>query len=302
MENIIYLDEDAVNEELITRHGGQLEETIERVNRDVRLGGEAEGQAGEPTGLFARLKGAISANYERGKEEEFVYDLTDEVAKFALLLEVLDASGATTIDNQFTTEDRSGLASDSPIMITAPLTRIPIGEIKDRVDIGDEVELMSDALDDLAKAGIGDATEIEEAKDSIEDLSYATSGMRKMFKSLSDDDDIYRTNTTSEVDFVMGLTDENFRNPPRDFPSRTKQYALIGKIMTKVEQGDDVPLINFAELAEMNADNPRNQKTAEMKMKGKVADMANDILKRDVNISEFELSYPDVQIRPLAIY
>ncbi len=302
MENIIYLDEAAVNEELIIHHGGLLEETIERINRDVSIGGEAEGQAGEPTGLFARLKGAISANYEIGKEEEFVYDLTDEDAKFALLLEVLDASGATTIDDQFTTEDRSDLVSDSPIMITAPLTRIPIGEIRERFDIGNEVELMSEALDDFAKAGIVDATEMKEAKDSIEDLSYATSGMEKMFRSLSDDDDIYRTNTKSEIDFVMGLPDENFRNPPRDFPSRTKQYALIGKIMTKVEKGDDVPLINFAEFAETKVDNPRNQKTVEMKMKVKVADMADDILKRDVKISEFELSYPDVQIRPLAIF
>lgn len=305
MENIIYLDEDAVNEELITHHGGQLKETIERVGRDISIGGEAEGQAGDPTGLFARLKGAISANYERGKEHEFVYDLTDEVAKFALLLEVLDASGATTVDGQFTKDDRSDLAMDSPIMITAPLIRTPIGEIKNRFDLDDKLGLLSEGVEELAASGLLNdekAEELRNMQDDVESASLATSGMKKMFSSLSDDDDIYRTKTSSDIDFVMGLSQNNFRNRPHDFPSISNEYVVLGKIITKINRGDRVPLINFSKLAEMKVDNPRERETAQLQIKSDVAEMADGLLQRDVSTSEFELSHPDVQIKPLAIY
>ncbi|MCF2164697.1 MULTISPECIES: DUF6414 family protein [Halobacterium] len=305
MENLIYLDEDAVNEELITHHGGKLEETIQRMSRDVSVGGSVEGQAGEPTGLLARLKGAISADYQRGKEKEFVYDLTDEVAKFALLLEVFDASGATEIDSNFDASDRDNLATDAPIMITAPLVRIPIGEIKNQFDVTEELDLLGEGFADLAKSGLLDdeqMEDIEQMQDDIESLGYAISGTKKMFDSLSQDDDIYRTSSSSEADFVMGLPDQQFRNRPRDFPSTSKEYVVIGKIMTKVEKGDSIPFINFAELAEKKVDNPRDQKREETKIKRKVADMADEMLDREVRMSEFELSHPDVQMEPLAIY
>ena len=233
MENIIYLDESAVNEELITHYGGELEETISRINTNTSLGGEVGGEAGDPTGLVAKLKAAISANYERGKEKEFVYNLTDEVAKFSLLLEVLDASGATSVDHQFTSEERDSLAIDSPVMITAPLIRTPIAEIREQFDINEELGLLSEGFGDLAESGLLDDEDMEELQgfqDDIEDMSLATSGMKKMFSSLSDKDDIYRTNTPSEVDFVMGLPDEKFKNRPFDFPNDSKQYVIIGKM------------------------------------------------------------------------
>lgn len=303
MDTIVYLDESAVNEVLITHHGGKLEETIERVNRNVNLGGELGGEAGDPSGLFAKLKASISANWESGKEKEFVYDLSDEVAKFTLLLEVLDASNATQIDEKFSTADRDSLTTNSPIMITAPLTRTPIEELKSEFDVEQSVGGMSEAFDDLEKSGLFDPGEFKEIQDDLESISHASRGTKKFFNSLMEHDDLYRTNTSSKVDFVMELPEQNFRTRPIGFPSSTKQYIILAMVSRKIEQGENVQLIPFAELAEKNSSNPRERKTEEMKVKKEIADMANDILDgREISSSEFELSYPDVQVQPLAIY
>lgn len=306
MNTIIYLDEPAVNEVLITHHGGKLEETIERVNSNVNIGGEVGGEVSDPSGLFAKLKAAISANWERGKEEEFVYDLRDEMAKFALLLEVLDASGATQIDEGFSTGDRDNLTTSSPVMISAPLIHTPIKEIKNEFDIEQTVGGISEALGHLDKSGIldsEDSEELEEMQDELESLGHASKGTKMFFSSLMEHDDLYRTNTSSDVDFVMELPEQNFRSRPLDFPSSTKPYAVLAKISTKIERGDGIQLIPFADLAEKNTTNPRERKTEELKIRRDVADMVNGILDgREISSSEFELSYPDVQIQPLAIY
>lgn len=299
MKNLIYLDEDAVNEELITYHGVELEEIIQRISRTTNIGGEVGGEAGDPTGLFAKLKAAISTNYERGKEKEFVYDLSEGITKFVLLLEVLDESGAINISEDFNVENRNNLATDSPIMITAPMICTPIGEIKNKFDINKELNLLDEGFADLARSGILGAEEtskIEDLQNEIESLNLAASGMKKMFTSLSDDDDIYRTKTASEVDFVMGLPEQNFRDYPKDFPSATREYVILGKVMTNIEEDTEIPLINFTELAERKTDDPRKQRTEERKMKARIASLADNMLERDVDTSEFELSYPDVQI------
>ena len=101
----------------------------------------------------------------------------------------------------------------------------------------------------------------------------------------------------------MELPEQNFRSRPLDFPSSTKPYAVLAKISTKIERGDSIQLIPFADLAEKNTTNPRERKTEELKIRRDVADMVNGILDgREISSSEFELSYPDVQIQPLAIY
>lgn len=306
MNSIIYLDETAVNEILITHHGGKLEETIERVNSNVNIGGEVGGEVTDPSGLFAKLKGAITANWERGKEEEFVYDLKDEMAKFALLLEVLEASGATQIDEGFSARDRNKLTTNSPVMISAPLIHTPVDEIKSGFDIEQTVGGISEALGHFDKSGILDSEnseKLEEMQNEFESLGHASKGAKMFFGSLMEHDDLYRTNTSSDVDFVMELPEQNFRTRPLDFPSSTKPYAVLAQISTKIERGDDVQLIPFADLAEKNTTNPRERKTEELKIRRNVANMANDILDgREISSSEFELSYPDVQIQPLAIY
>ena len=99
----------------------------------------------------------------------------------------------------------------------------------------------------------------------------------------------------------MELPEQNFRSRPLDFPSSTKPYAVLAKISTKIERGDSIQLIPFADLAEKNTTNPRERK--KIKIRRDVADMVNGILDgREISSSEFELSYPDVQIQPLAIY
>lgn len=302
MKNLIYLNEDAINEELITHHGGELEETIQRVNRNIGVGGEVGGEVGDPTGFFARLKGAISANYERGKEREFIYDLTDDVAKFTLLMEIFDASNAPEVDQTISIDERNKLITDSPVLITAPLIRIPIGEIKDQFDYGN-LDGLKEGVADIVNSGLLSSEEADEAKELREDIASgkdATGGMRKILDSLGEND-FYRTCISSEVDFVMELKEEHFRTRPRDFPSTSTEYAIIGKIITKLGHRDTISLIDFTS-AGRPVENPREQRQEERKIQGEITDIANNMLDRDVSISEFELSYPDVQIEPLAIY
>jgi hypothetical protein len=302
MQNIIYLDESAINEELISHHGGELEQTVERITRNTNVGGEAGGEVSDPTGWLGKLRAALNASHERGKEEELVYNLNDEVAKFNLLLEVLKDSGAPTIDGEFDSEDRDNLVDESPIQISAPLIRTPLSELKEQFDLDTELSSIDKGMEFFERTGLFDDEEMRETREQIEQLGYATTGMTHTLSGMADRENVYRTATDSEVDFVMDLEDGHFRTRPYDFPSPGRRYAIVGKVVSKIGRGDKVRLLNFSELASKSSDNPREQRTEERRMEQQMANAADDMLDRDVDASEFHLSYPDVQLRPLAIF
>ena len=139
------------------------------------------------------------------------------MAKFVLFLEVLEASGATQIDEGFSTGDRDNLTTSSPVMISAPLIHTPIKEIKNEFDIEQTVGGISEALGYFNESGILDSEELEEMQDELESLGHASKGAKMFLSSLMEHDDLYRTNTSSDVEFRHGITGTEFQKSSSRF-------------------------------------------------------------------------------------
>ena len=79
-------------------------------------------------------------------------------------------------------------------------------------------------------------------------------------------------------------------------------YTLLGQVTMKFDEGESISLINFVDMASQLVDNPHEVQRKVAEMRRQFASSASQVTGRDVSTSEFELSHPDVEMKPLAIY
>lgn len=306
MPAVLYLDPDEVDNDLVYRFQGRLQTTIQNISEEKGVSGEAGAGADVP--LIGRLKAAISAHYTEGEEVEFVKQIDDPIAKFALLMEVLeDSPELTHIEGDFSTSDRENLTTGDFVAIHGGIARTPLNQIADMLDFAEDIKEFQRGLAQLSEfSGMPeeDKEEIDSLIDETEGLDTAVEGMQRLISAFSREDDIFRvlTSDSPDVEFVMVPEEDYFRNLPMNFPSINNEYLVLGKVQTKFSQGDSVELINFSQLVDDSIDNPRQEKREEKKQRMKFSNMASDISGRRVDSDEFVVSHPDVQILPLVIY
>lgn len=308
MENLIYLNEEAVNEELISRHGGELTERVERISKTTGISGEVGGEVAAPIigPLMGKLKAAVSANYEKGEEEEFVYNLQDNAAKFELLMEVLNNSDAAWVEKDLSKAKRDDLRMDAPVVLDAPIVRTALGELAEQFEISDSTKQMEEGVRELSESGLLDEeeqTELMELGDKATSFGQAAGGFHKILSSMSSED-VYRLplGPESDVEFVMKLREKWLGNPPFTFPSLKSDYITVGKITSKVDKQESEEFISWLEFIDDPSNDRNSQRVKTKQLKTEFAEMASEQLERDVDASEFDMTYPDVQIHPLAIY
>lgn len=306
MPAVLYLDPEEVDNDLVYRFQGRLETTIQNISEEKGVSGEAGGGADVP--LIGRLKAAISAHYTEGEEVEFVKQIDDPIAKFALLMEVLeDSPELTHIDKDFSVSQRDELTTGDFVAIHGGITRTPLNQIAEMLDLAKDIKEIQKGLAQLTEfTGLPEENreEIDEMIDETEGIDTAVEGMQRLISAFSREDDIYRVLTSDnlDVEFVMVPEEDNFRNLPMDFPSLNNEYLVLGKVQSKFSKGDSVELINFSQLVDDSVDNPRQERRQEKQQRMRFSKMASDISGRDVNKDEFTVSHPDVQILPLVIY
>jgi hypothetical protein len=280
MPAVLYLDGDKVDNDLVYRFQGRLETTIQNISEEKGVSGEAGGGANVP--LIGRLKAAISAHYTEGEEVEFIKQIDDPIAKFALLMEVLEESPEIVhIDEKFELSDREKLDAGDFVAIHGGLKRTPLKEIADMLDFVEDIQQFQQGLDELSGLDMlseEDQEELDSLRDETEGMSTAVQGMQRLLSAFSREDNIYRAviSDESDVEFVLIPNEENFQNLPMDFPSVDNDYLILGKVQTKFNKGDSVELINFSQLVSGSADNPRQKKTQEKQKRMRFSKMASD--------------------------
>jgi hypothetical protein len=238
MPAVLYLDGNEVDNDLVYRFQGRLETTIQNISEEKGVSGEAGGGANVP--LIGRLKAAISAHYTEGEEVEFVKQIDDPIAKFALLMEVLeDSPELTHIDDSFNISDRDELDAGDFVAIHGGLKRTPLKEIADMLDFAEDIQQIQQGLDELSGLDLlseEDQEELDSLRDETEGMSTAVQGMQRLVSAFSREDDIYRAVILdgSDIEFVLIPDKENFQNLPMDFPSVDNDYLILGKVQTKL--------------------------------------------------------------------
>lgn len=279
--DVIYLDEQAVDDIFSYLGHGTISEIVERVT--------TQEESGKQAGFSKILVGQLSKRSIEGEETEFVRKL-DPIGKLAMLRETLQEEGMLQeLTAGATEEARNELERGNIVEVDTSLLRTPIEELEDTIN---------HALD--MHAAFSDFIEMDIEEEEVEQAEEA----QEMISALSREGDILRARLHEDdyFDFVLTYTDSNFRSPGMGFPRGGTNYTVLGQVTMKFEEGDEISLINFVDLASRLVENPRKNKQKVAELRREFATQASNLTNRDVETSEFELSYPDIEMKPLAIY
>lgn len=300
--NVVYIDQKELNDDLIYDRQGEMREVIKRESQEKQ--GEVEGEAGGTIPGLSTLRAAIRAHWTKGEESEFVTNLDHPAAKLALFLEsVAEDDAGTVISDNFDEADRENIKEGDVVVVVGGLRRTPFKELKDRFE-GGGLEGWKEAFHEFGKmeSGIGpDAEELERMEREAESMEAGLKGISLVADAIAAEEDLYRARAAdSNIDFVMELDEEKFKNRPFGFPDSKGSYCVIGKVQKKFREDQEIPLVWFDQLVE--TDNRRKQSKEKAQKRVEIKDLAKNFANREIENSEFDISYPDIQIQPLVIY
>lgn len=277
--DVIYLDEQAVDDIFAYLGHGTITEIVERVSSET----ETTAEAGLSKILVARIKGRSL----EGEETEFVRTL-DPIGKLAMLREALEEDDLLVdIQGEATEEVRKALDRGNIVELDTGLLRTPIEEIEQKIK---KYLDLTDTLDEYIEVSEEDIGEVEEAQEMISALNREGEILRA------------RTDSSSDFDFILSYNEGNFRNRGLGFPRSGANYTLLGQVTMKFDDTESISLINFVDMASQVVDNPRKIKQKVAEIRREFASSASQLTGRDVSTTEFEISHPDVEMKPLAIY
>ena len=277
--DIIYLDEQAIDDIFSYLRQGTVSEIVQRVSSQEEEGSEA--------GFAKILLARLSTRSIEGQETEFIRTL-DPIGKLAMLRAALREDDLLrNLDDGATEEVRDDLIRGNIVEMDAGLLRTPIEELE--TTIGQFLDF-HETFADLIEVDTDEVDDVEE--------------VQQVVSALNREGDILRAQagSNSSFDFVLTYEEDGFRSPGLGFPRQGADYTVLGQVTMKFEQGDSISLINFADLASRVVDNPRESRRKIAELRRTFASSASQICGRDVSTSEFEISSPDVEMKPLAIY
>lgn len=275
--DVIYLDEQAIDDIFSYFGRGTVTEIVRRVS--------SEQEDSSELGFDKILVGRLGSRSIEGEETEFVRTL-DPIGKLAMLREALaEEEMLIELEESSSESRRDELDRGNVIEIDTSLIQTPIEDVQDMAN------LALDFHESLGQFMDTDEDEIEDAKEAQE-----------MITALQREGDILRAKLSTDFDFVLTYNDKCFRNPGLDFPRQEADYTVLGQVTMKLDEGDSISLIDFVDMASRLVDNPRKSRKKVLELKREFASIASTKSGRDVDISEFDISHPDVEMKPIAIY
>jgi len=277
--DVVYLDEQAIDDIFSYLGHGTVSEIVERVSSQTEQAAEA--------GLSKLLVARLSDRSIEGEETEFVRTL-DPIGKLAMLREALEQDDLLIeIQEEATEEVRKSLDRGNIAELDTGLLRTPIEEVEQMIE---QYLNLTDTFDEYIEVDEDDVGEVEEVQEMISALNREGEILRA------------RTGPNSDFDFVLSYNEENFRNRGLGFPRSGANYTLLGQVTMKFDEGESISLINFVDMASQIVDNPHEVQRKVADMRREFASAASKITGRDVSTTEFKISHPDVEMKPLAIY
>lgn len=275
----IYLDEQSVDTALSYTEQGLVEEVVQRIHSEEGY----ESSMGIDYGaVFRRDTSDIE-----GQEIEFVKS-RDPIAKLSILIDSLESNESIQhYSESFSESEYSNLSGGDFVFLNAYLFETPLSVIDQLFDLFGG---LIDEADDLLELDEGDLEEFSEAE--------------RILSLVKQEQDILRAKVGSDSysDFVLTYTEEDFVDLPLGFPRNDTKYSVVGQVRSKIGEGESIPLINFVDIAARLSDNPREERREASRIKRQLAGAASSVAGREITPDEFEISHPDIELRPLAIF
>ncbi|MDG5818520.1 hypothetical protein [Natronococcus sp. A-GB7] len=264
------------NDELIDRlfsylNEGQIQEVVERT-----LDSEGTEKGG---GIDKILQLRYSSTSSDEEEQELIREL-DSIGKFAILHRILQDDDEVIEFDQLSLEERDDLSEGEFIQTRNKITSTPISELQNKID---------DFLPYFEMLDLDSSFE----QDGEE---FTLSEIQEFLDQLGAGEDIYRMNASDEIDsdIIFSSNDEL-----DDFTTSYTEYYVLGRVEYIFEENEEEWLIDIIDLMPGNDRESRQQRRRFLRQ---ITSGASELLEKDVDESDFKIGYPDIRIRPMAIY
>jgi len=270
---VIYTNTQTIDRLFSYLNEGDIKEVVER-----SLDSETTDKGGGLSKII-RLKLGKSTTDE--EEMELVREL-DSIGKFAVLHGILQDEDDITSFDEIEESDRR--------------------ELEDGDFIEAEGQIRASPINDLQKM-------IEDVKPYLEmfdfDMSFQEQGqeftlsdIQDFLNELDSGEDVYTVNSSTDsldVDVVFSLSEGELDGQLSEYT----EYHVLGRVEHVYNRGEEEWLMNVMDLL------PGSDRDAQQKRRMFLKQMvssSSDLLDRKVTEDDFKIGYPDVRVRPVAIY
>lgn len=269
---VVYTNDQLIDRLFSYLNEGDIQEIVERSL-------DSEG-SDKGAGIDKIIQLQYSRTSTDEEEREFTREL-DSIGKFAILHRHLQEDNDVTEFESLSSSKRDELEEGEFVQTKSRITTTPISELQGMME---QVLPYFDMLDI-------DTTVEEDGQE------FTMSQIKQFLDQLGSGEDIYRLDASSDdlnADIVFSSEDGL-----EDHASQYTEYYVLGRVEYLFDEGEEEWLIDIMDLMPGNDRGERHERRMFLKQ---MASGTSDLLDRDIDESDFKMGYPDVRVRPMAIY
>jgi hypothetical protein len=206
----------------------------------------------------------------------------DSIGKFAVLHGILQDEDDITPFEEIGEDDRRNLGSGDFVEAEGQIRASPINDLQDLIE---EIKPYLDMFDfDMEFQEQGQEFSISDIQDFLGELDSG--------------EDIYTVNTSTDsldTDVVFSMNEGELDGQLSEYT----EYHVLGRIEHVYNRGEEEWLMNVMDLLPGNDREARQKRRKFLKQ---MVSSSSDLLDRNVTEDDFKIGYPDVRVRPVAIY
>lgn len=282
---ILYIDKGQVENLFSMMNRGKVTEILER-NRDLDSSTKGAGIK-----KILQLQGSTSSEDESEKEIARSMNL---VGEFATIYSLLTDSNSIAYIGELGDFSRDDLGEGDYVEAKGKLQPSPMNEMQERM------EQALPFLDMMQEIGYDEAEEVSELEieGAEEDVGFGF--IERFINELTPSESLYRMDVNGEdVKLVFSLSEKNFQEEAPDFPGEYTEYRVLARVEHVFSKSEEEYIIDVMNMIDDSNPEARTERRRQLKS---MAEGASKATGRKVNESEFLLTYPDVKVRPIAIY
>jgi hypothetical protein len=266
------------NDQIIDRlfsylNEGDVKEVVER-----SLDSDTTDKGGGLSKILQLKYGKSSTDEE---ETELVRKF-DSIGKFAVLHGMLQDEDDITPFDEIDEDGRRNLENGDFIEAEGRISASPINDLQEMIK---EIKPYLDMFDfDM---------EFQE-----QGQEFALSDIQDFLNQLDSGENLYTVNTSAgsaDADVVFSMGDGDLDSQLSEYT----EYHVLGRVEHVYSRGEEEWLMNVMDL--LPAGDRDAKKKRRMFLKQMVSS-SSDLLDRNVTEEDFKVGYPDVRVRPVAIY
>ena len=267
---VVYTNDQIIDRLFSYLNEGDIQEIVER-----SLDSDSTDKGGGLSKIL-RLKYNKSSTDE--EETELVRKF-DSIGKFAVLHGILQDEDDITSFNEISDDNRGDLETGDFVEAEGRIRASPINDLQEMIE---KIKPYLDMFDfDM------------EFQEQGQEFSF--SDIQEFLNELDSGEDLYTVKTSINADVVFSLGGGGLDGQLSEYT----EYHVLGRIEHVYNRGEEEWLMNVMDLLPASDRDARRQRRKFLKQ---MASSSSDLLDRKVTEDDFKVGYPDVRVRPVAIY